>query len=280
MSSINGSEPKISIITPVLNGERFIECCIKNVIEQNCSSLEHIIIDGGSTDKTIELIKLYAEQHQHIRWISEKDKGQSDAMNKGISMAKGKIISFLNADDFYEPNILDRIIEFFESLPEHSLLVGNCNIWDDHGNIVEVRRPAKLRIIDLLLNGGKNLCPINPSEYFYHKSLHKIIGPYDIEEHYTLDIDFLCRAVQAAHIKYVDEIWGNYRRIEGTKTVRDIRNGTCSKRYFGVLEKYRKQLPIMQRLEVGMRNGYIRLRVFCWRLLSKFIKSSDIFCRF
>lgn len=246
-----------------------MEFCIKNVIEQNCSSIEHIIIDGGSTDKTVEIIRRYAKQHPHIRWISENDKGQSDAMNKGISMAKGKIVGFLNADDFYEPDILNLVIKLFEALPEPSLLVGNCNIWDDQGNIQEVRKPARLKITDLLLNGGKHLYPINSSEYFYHKSLHKVIGPYDIEEHYTLDIDFLCRAVQAAHVKYIDKILGNYRRIEGTKTVRDIQNGTCSPRYFGVLNRYRKRLPVMQRLEVGMRNGYIRFCDVCSRLFFK-----------
>jgi glycosyltransferase involved in cell wall biosynthesis len=87
-------------MTPVYNGQRFIEFCIKNVIDQHCSHAEHIIVDGGSTDGTVEIIKSYAEKYPHIRWISEKDNGQSDAMNKGISMAKGEILGVLNVDDF------------------------------------------------------------------------------------------------------------------------------------------------------------------------------------
>jgi glycosyltransferase involved in cell wall biosynthesis len=246
----------ISIITPVYNGKRFIEFCIKNVIEQNCPEAEHIIMDGGSTDGTVEIIRHYAGQYSHIHWISEKDKGQSDAMNKGIAMAGGEIVGFLNADDFYEPGVLNRIAELFKTLPDPTLLVGNCNVWDDDGKIAEVNRPAKLKITDLVLKRRINMCPLNPSAYFYHKSLHDKIGLYDINEHFTLDIDFICRAVQSAHVGYVDEIWGNYRKIAGTKTVRDKQNGTCSARYSGVMEKYRKQLTLSQRIEVGVRDGY------------------------
>ena len=77
---------QISVITPVFNGERFIESCIRSVIDQNCPDVEHLIIDGCSTDRTLEIVKQYSETYPHIRWVSEKDKGQSDAMNKGIRM--------------------------------------------------------------------------------------------------------------------------------------------------------------------------------------------------
>ena len=79
------------------------------MIEQNCGDVEHIIIDGGSQDGTVTIIKQYAEKYPHIRWISEADQGQSDAMNKGLDMAKGNIISFLNVDDYYEPLVLNKI---------------------------------------------------------------------------------------------------------------------------------------------------------------------------
>ncbi|WP_146007550.1 glycosyltransferase family 2 protein, partial [Fischerella muscicola] len=140
----------ISVITPVYNGEKFIESCIKVVIEQNCPNVEHIIIDGGSKDGTVEIIKQYAKHYPHIRWISEKDQGQSDAMNKGIAMAKGEIISFLNVDDFYEPNVLNRVLKLFEKLPEPSLVVGNCNIWGDSQELKLINKPKKLKIEYLL----------------------------------------------------------------------------------------------------------------------------------
>ncbi|ACF14962.1 glycosyltransferase involved in cell wall biogenesis [Chloroherpeton thalassium ATCC 35110] len=92
---------KLTVITPVFNGEAFIEGCLQNVIEQNCPFAEHLIVDGGSKDKTVKILEDYSKKHSHIRFISENDNGQSDAMNKGIKMAKGDIISFLNVDDIY-----------------------------------------------------------------------------------------------------------------------------------------------------------------------------------
>ncbi len=237
----------ISVVTPVYNGEKFIEKCVQVVINQQCPNLEHIIVDGDSKDRTVEIIKEYAEKYPHIRWISEKDKGQSDAMNKGISMAKGDILAILNVDDYYEPNVLNRVSELFQTLPEPTLLVGNCNIWVDGNRLLFINKPNKLKFTDLLLGPEANPFPLNPSAYFYHTSLHKKIGLFSLDEHYTMDVDFLLRAVQVANIKYIDEIWGNYLQIEGTKTVNDMKTGESSKRVERLMKRYRQKLPISQR---------------------------------
>ena len=242
----------ISIITPVYNGEPFIESCIKVVIDQAYPDVEHIIVDGGSTDRTVEIIKQYAQEYPHIRWISEKDKGQSDAMNKGIAMATGEILAILNVDDFYEPNVLNRISKIFKTLPEPSLLVGNCNIWNDEGNVFRVNKPAKLKLVDLLMGWNINSLPENPSAYFYHTSLHQIIGPYEVDDHYTMDLDFLLKAVQVATVKYVDETWGNFRLIEGTKTFNGNTSGQTFSRLEVILKDYRKALPLFQQWKVAI----------------------------
>ncbi|MBA3029871.1 MAG: glycosyltransferase [Desulfobacterium sp.] len=250
---------QISIITPVLNGIRFIEFCVKNVISQQCPDCEHIILDGGSTDGTVDLVRSYAEKYSHISWLSEKDRGQADAMNKGIAMTNSSILGVLNADDFYQPDILDRIVARFKTLKEPALLVGNCNVWDDHEKIVEINKPSKLKIVDLMMGWTINPYPTNPSQYFYHKSLHDKIGMYDSEEHYSLDIDFLTRAVQQANVTYVDEVWGNYRKIRGTKTMMDLESGQCVPRFKAVLEKYRKQLSLPSRVEIAFKRTYHKL---------------------
>lgn len=244
----------ISIITPVFNGERHIQKCILNVIGQDCPDTEHIIIDGGSTDKTVEIIKAFAQQYHHIRWSSEKDNGQSDAMNKGIRMAKGEIIGFLNADDFYEPNVLNRILDLFPTLPEPSLLVGNCNVLDENGTLLYVNRPSHLQLREILSGSP---FPVNPSSYFYHKSLHAAIGNYEANEEYAMDVDFLLRAVQAAHIQYVDEIWGNFLFCAGTKTYTDIQCDLAFKRLKKLFQKYRKNLDPLSRIR-----SQIRFRIF------------------
>lgn len=244
----------ISIITPVYNGDRFMEACINAVINQACSDVEHIIVDGGSSDRTIAIIQQYAAQYPHIRWLSESDQGQSDAMNKGIALAEGDILAILNVDDYYEPDTLNQVCDIFSSLPDPSLVVGNCNIWDDYGNLQFVNRPKNLRFVALLLGPDANPFPLNPSAYFYHKSLHAQIGLYSLSEHYTMDVDFLLRATQVAHVQYVDRTWGNYRQIAGTKTVNDIETGQSSQRIDRLMHHYRQELPFHQLGQTSIRN--------------------------
>lgn len=252
--------PKLSVITPILNGIRFIGFCLQNVIEQKCPDAEHIIIDGGSIDGTVNIIRKYAEKHSHIRWVSEKDKGQSDAMNKGIRMARGEILGFLNADDYYEPNVLPRVIEIFTKLSKPSILVGNCNLMDNNGKIIEQNLPSKLKITDLMQGWEINQFPVNPSQYFYHKSLHDRIGFFNIDDHFAMDLDFLLRAVQAANVKYINEFWGNYRFIHGTKTFEETVNGRSYQRCVNLLNAYKRNLSFSQKIEIKLKSGFYRLQ--------------------
>ena len=231
----------ISVVTPVYNGEKYIEACIQSVISQAFPELEHIIIDGGSTDRTVEIVRRYADQYPHIRWISEKDRGQSHAMNKGIAMARGDILGILNVDDSYAPGAFMRVAELFQSLPVPAFVVGNCNVWEDNGNLLYVNKPHRLRLAQLLL--GPMVCPypINPSAYFCHTVLLEQTGAYNETYHMELDVDFILRAVQVAHVKYYDEIWGNFHLLKGTKTWKDIQSGTD--RAAHLLRFYRKYLP-------------------------------------
>ncbi len=240
--------------------------------------MEHIIIDGGSTDGTLEIIKAYAERHAHIRWISEKDKGQSDAMNKGILMANGDILGFLNVDDFYEKDVLKRVIGLFKTLPEPSLLVGNCYIWNDNGEF-NINKPAKLNITDLLLGWSYNPYPANSSQYFYHKTLHQMIGPYNTQNHFTMDIEFLTLAVQAANVTYYDEFFGNFRLIEGSKTFNDIKNCLSNKRVSGLMAQYEKTLPLHQQMTVIFKRIYYQMYNFIKRTLYFIRHPKDFFSK-
>ncbi len=248
----------ISIITPVYNSERFIEFCIKNVILQNCPDIEHIIVDGGSTDRTVEIIKQYAQKYPHIRWISEKDKGQSDAMNKGIRMASYEILSFLNVDDYYEPNVLNRVLEIFKTLPNPTFLVGNCNLWNDEEEKIHINKPQKMHFYDLLLGWDINPFPANPSAYFYHTSIHEKIGLYDTEDHDAMDLHFLLKTVQVATVKYIDETWGNFRVIKGTKTYNSNQSGETLKRIERILEDYRQKLPFALRFKLSVKRQFYK----------------------
>ena len=251
----------LSIITPVYNGRTFIDACIQVVIEQDCAEVEHIIVDGLSTDGTLNIIQQYAEKYSHIRWVSEKDMGQSDAMNKGLCLAQGDVIGILNVDDFYQPGVLNRVAGLFKTLPVPTLLVGNCNVLDASDKVMYVNKPKRLRFTDLLLGTTVFEMPLNPSAYFYHQALHQKIGFYKVDEHYLMDLDFLLRAVRVAHVKYIDETWGNLRVIEGTKTVIDVQSGQHQQRIQTLLESYWNTLPVFQRWPIKLSYAFFSSRV-------------------
>lgn len=113
-------ELKISVITPSYNSEKYIEDCIKSVLDQNYLNFEHLIIDGLSTDSTIDIVKRY----DHVKYISEPDDGLSDALNKGVNLATGDIICWLNSDDYYEKNIFPKVNQIFYDNQDYSWLIG------------------------------------------------------------------------------------------------------------------------------------------------------------
>jgi glycosyltransferase involved in cell wall biosynthesis len=258
---------KITIITPVFNGESYIHSCLQNIIGQNYDDLEVIIVDGESTDKTIEILKDYSCKYPFIHWTSEKDHGQSDAMNKGISLATGEIIGFLNVDDYYEPGTLKRVQEIFKSLPEPSLVVGNCNVWGPDDTLLYINKPSKLTLFDIVSGSP---FPVNPSAYFYHKSLHNHIGLFDIDDTYTMDLDFLLRAVEHANVVYFNEIWGNFRFIEGTKTYEDRKKDIAFGRMKKIFQKYRKNLQFSKRIHSRLNFFILESGRFCFDLLRSF----------
>ncbi len=233
----------LSIITPCFNSEKYIESCIQNVIEQNFNRVEHIIVDGSSTDATIEIIKSYAEKHSHIHWISEKDKGQSDAMNKGIAMAKFDVISFLNVDDYYEPNVFRRVMPMFETLPPNSFITGNCNLWDAANKHIGINKPDKTTLYDII---AFRRFPANPSAYFYHKTIHEKIGGYKIVNK-NMDLHFILDMVQVANVVYVNETYGNFCIVEDSKTSEAIGDDTMYEEVREIMLSYRTKLNLIDR---------------------------------
>ena len=256
---MNSTKPQLSVITPVFNGIRFIEFCIRNVIDQRCDEAEHLIVDGGSTDGTVELIRKYASEDPHIRWSSEADHGQSDAMNKGIAAARGSILGFLNVDDYYEPGVLPEIVSMFKRLPDPTLLVGNCNVWNDEGKLLSINKPARISLLNLLKGKYEEAFPLNPAAYFYHKSLHERIGTYETQEHFGMDVHFVFKAVQKANVVYVDRLWGNYRYLESTKTYSDVQTGMNSVRVRSITEHYRQQQPMYLRAYLRAAEAWSRM---------------------
>lgn len=243
---------KLSILTPSYNSGKYLERAILSVMNQNCQNFEHIIVDGGSDDDTIKILNKYP----HVKWISEPDKGQSDAMNKAIALATGNVLSFLNADDYYEPNVFSKVIEIFEQAPNNSLLVGDCNFINELEEVVYTDKPKNLRLLDIL---STRSYPANPASYFYHKSIHNLIGYYDIKDHYVMDLDFILRAVQVANVIYIPKVLGNFFNVAGTKTHEDRAAGKSYHRREKLINNYKKQLSVPDRIYFEIYNLTRRL---------------------
>ncbi len=181
--------PKISIITPSYNQGKFIEETILSVIGQGYPNLEYIIIDGGSTDETIDIIKKYEANITY--WISEKDSGQSNAINKGFLKATGDIVAWLNSDDMYMPNCLTKVSSLLP-IDEPSVLFGNCIHFKESGDdfiswgsdVVNYSKAATLENVDFISQS---------SSFFTMKAWSKA-GNVDENLYYTLDWEWFLRA--------------------------------------------------------------------------------------
>ena len=228
----------LSVITPVFNNVTYISVAIENYLSQQCAFSELLIMDGGSTDGTKELIAQYAKDHPSIRWVSEKDKGQSDAMNKGIGLAKGKYISFLNVDDYYSEGCLNEVCQILHQNPNINYLVGDCNVWDQTGNLIYVNRPSKVKKYHVY--SGHHFS-VNPSAYFYQKSLHDKVGLYPLDNHYNMDLEMILRFRGITRFDYYPKVWGNFRMLPNAKTFEDQASNLSESRKQLLLKRNQKK---------------------------------------
>lgn len=208
---------KISIITPSYNQAEFIERTILSVLNQNYKNIEYIVMDGGSTDGTIEILKKYSDR---IIWKSEKDSGQSEAINKGIKIATGDIVAYLNSDDTYEPNAFIKIVDFFQKNPDKKWVYGECRIIDK--NDKEIRKPITL-YKNLLLKHysytkllSENF--ISQPATFWKRQIHSEMGFFDENEHLCMDYEFWLRIGQKYPAGVMHDYLANFRYYADNKS--------------------------------------------------------------
>lgn len=205
--------PKISVITPSFNSDKYIEEAIKSVLCQNYRNFEHIIVDGGSRDGTKEILKKYS----HLKWVSEPDRGQSHAMNKGFRMSTGEIIVYLNADDFFEPEAFQRAVQYLDKEKNILFMVGELYYVDINGN-KEPSNDTKVELFEMLQWWKSHSFPHNPVSYFYFREVQETVGGFNEENHLSMDYEFLLKVASKYKIKKINDYLGNYRFIEGTKS--------------------------------------------------------------
>jgi len=204
--------PKISIITPSYNQANFIEDAIKSVLGQNYPNFEHIIIDGGSVDGTVDILKKYP----HLKWISEPDKGQSEAVNKGILISTGEIIGWLNADDIYYPDTFRAVAEIFRNNPNIDIIFGNYCYIDENGELLSIRREIPFNFKIYLWT--KNCYHANCAGFFKRRCFEQF-GLLNETLHYSMDFELYLRFyINGCQFYQCDKIFGGYRIHSTSKT--------------------------------------------------------------
>ena len=214
---MNQKLPKITIITPTYNQGQYIEQTIESVLEQGYPNLEYMIFDGGSEDNTIEIIKKYGK---HLSfWVSEPDKGQSDAINKGLQQATGDVVNWLNSDDYYEPNCLQTVAECF--LDEQvNVVCGRSNLFKEDGKIVQESAGTDVYPNNLAKTIG--WARIDQPETFFRKTAIDKMGLLEPSFHYVMDKEWWIRYLLLFGLDNIREVEGklvNFRLHEASKTM-------------------------------------------------------------
>ena len=204
--------PSVTIVTPSYNQGRFIRETIESVLSQDYPRLEHVVVDGGSTDETISILKSYGQQ---LTWVSEPDRGQAHAINKGWKLARGEILAWLNSDDMYLPGAVSKAVNYLVNHPQVGMVYGEGYHIAESGTVIG-RFPTESFIAERL----KETCFIFQPAAFMRRSVIEAVGFLNESLSYCMDYDLWIRVSQKYDVGYFPEYLAQVRLHEGCKTVR------------------------------------------------------------
>lgn len=203
---------KISIITPSFNQGSFIADAIESVLSQKYDNFEHIIVDNCSTDQTASVLARYP----HLKVICEKDRGQSDALNKGFRVAAGDVVGWLNADDKYLPGCFDAVTRAFGQAPSHDIVYGDYRFVDVKGDLMRVRRELPF---DMFMLKYLHILYIPTTTSFFRRGIFEQGHLLDISYHYAMDYEFYVRLAQHGYkFGHVPQVMADFRWHEAAKS--------------------------------------------------------------
>lgn len=201
---------RVSVITPSFNQAAYIERTILSVLGQDHRDTEYIIIDGASTDGTVDILKKYAER---ITWVSERDEGQSSAINKGLRLASGDLVAYLCSDDTYEPGAITKVVEFFESHAGYKWAYGRCRIVDDGDREIRKSITCYKNLLLRHYNYGKLLSEnfISQPATFWRREMLSKIGYLNENEYFCMDYEYWLRLGAEHPAGVIDACLANFR---------------------------------------------------------------------
>ncbi len=223
--------PLFSIVTIVLNGEKYLEQTIQSVLGQSYKNVEYLIIDGGSTDGTLDIINKYEDRIDY--WVSEPDQGIADGFNKGILLSTGDIIGLINSDDWYESDALKTV---HEAMNGHDIVHGPIKVWRDS---------EEWRIVESTLDGLSRLMTVNHPSCFVKRGVYQDLGLFDTRLSIAVDYDFILRCRR----------YGKRFETTGDVVVANMRVG-------GVSEKYFKSFREIRRAKINNGLGFWKSTLF------------------
>jgi glycosyltransferase involved in cell wall biosynthesis len=215
-----GGWPKISIITPSYNQGEYLEQTIRSVLDQKYPNLEYIIIDGGSTDNSIDIIRKYEKSLDY--WVSERDSGQSEALEKGFAKATGEIAAWINSDDYYEEDCFFKVAYAYRE-KAFAFFCGSCQMIDQKGNEIRQLRTEKITYRSLIRYWKPHFCPPQPSLFFKRAVLEEL-GGFDRSLRYAMDFAIWLKASRQYKFQHTPENMSYYRVHPASKTGQGLRH--------------------------------------------------------
>lgn len=206
--------PLVSIITPSYNQGHFLEETILSVLSQDYPNIEYIIVDGASKDDSVDVIRRYADRLGW--WVSEKDKGHADALNKGFAHAKGEILAWLNSDDIYtSPQVVSEAVSFLQANPSVGMVYAGANLTEASGKVIG-SFPARQTSYQAMLRGSVH---IPQATTFFRADLYRQVGPLSLSLFFGFDYDLWVKLAKVSDVRYLPRTWANFRLHESGKSV-------------------------------------------------------------
>jgi len=230
--------PFVSIITPSYNQAGYLEETIRSVLEQDYPNIEYLIVDGGSKDGSVDIIRKYADRVDW--WVSEPDKGQADALNKGLALARGEIVAWLNSDDVYRPGAIRQAVDELKRYSGVSMVYSKLHSIDRWGQVFNTISYKQFDLLDLL-----TFSIIGQPTVFMRREVLQKAGPLDASYNYLLDHHLWLRMLRLAPIKYVPAVWAAARHHPSAKNVAQA--ARFGEEAFRILE-WAKDQPVLDEI--------------------------------
>jgi len=250
--------PLVSVVTPSLNQGRFIEATIQSVLEQDYPHIEHLVIDGCSADTTIDVLRRYP----HLRWVSELDRGQADAVNTGFRMARGTIFAWLNADDLYLPGAISAGVQILQATG-CAVVHGSWRQIDEHGETI---RDVEAVSFDLDKQLNERNAVAQPGSLFTREAF-EAVGGLDTRYRYAMDYELWLRLGERFEVRHVDRVLGAYRLHGDSKTIAEPAGFVPETLEAGRRHGARRFSPIYMDWYLPRRRPWLYRLLIIWRLL-------------